>query len=442
MAYETDLTGEQVTTSVKNSDITVSTIAERNLLNTNLFKVGKVCHVADIGDGTSDSYTWDGMSFVLLAYNKIRFDTNNIPTLVEGDVGWDSESQTLSVGMDGGSTLSIGEEMYIRATNVQGSTIQNGQVVYVTGASAFETNVALSNASNVIAIKTIGIATQTVLPNESGLFTTNGIVKNINTSSWAEGSSLYLSTTDGMVTNIEPPSPNYSINLGYVIRQHVSLGRILVKILPVSKLASISDVVIPALTNGDQIYYNSATSTWENIEAGFIAVSRWDDIILSPESLGTGSSAPDLITFVGGTRTYGFNGSNTMEQLYGSFEVPHAYREGTDLRPHIHWTPTTTGLGNVKWQMEYAIASINTTFPTTTTIISAVDSAGGIANQNLASEFDIISGIGIEVGTVCRFRLFRDPTDIEDTYTGDAGLVSLGIHYEIDGDGSRLPFSK
>ena len=39
-------------------------------------------------------------------------------------------------------------------------------------------------------------------------------------------------------------------------------------------------------------------------------------------------------------------------------------------------------------------------------------------------------------------RKVRDPTDPEDTYSGDALLSSIGVHYQIDGDGSREVFAK
>lgn len=197
---------------------------------------------------------------------------------------------------------------------------------------------------------------------------------------------------------------------------------------------------------GYTIVVNEVTATGQQVRdsvgQGFHDEVVWDDIILNPESLGTGASAPDLTTFVGNTRAYAFNGATTLEQLYGSFEIPHGYKEGTDLRPHIHWSPTTAGTGNVKWQMEYVMAKVDQTFTTSTTTITAIDSTNAISNQHLAVEFGMMSGIDVKIGEVCRFRLFRDPTDVLDTYGADAALMSLGIHYEIDGDGSRTTFVK
>jgi hypothetical protein len=39
-------------------------------------------------------------------------------------------------------------------------------------------------------------------------------------------------------------------------------------------------------------------------------------------------------------------------------------------------------------------------------------------------------------------RIYRTPTDAQDTYTSDAGLLTLGIHYQKDSFGSRQEFIK
>lgn len=202
-----------------------------------------------------------------------------------------------------------------------------------------------------------------------------------------------------------------------------------------------SDVDLTNLIDGDQIYYNLATQTWKRIDAGFNAISRWDDIIIPIESLGAGASAPDVVAFLNGTRIYAFDGNAISEQLYGSIEIMHNYKEGTDLRPHCHFSPLANSTGNVKWQIEYTIASKDALFPATQTIVNVYDCSNKL-NYHLASEFSIISGTNVKIGDIITFRLFRNPSDPQDTFAGDVGLLSFGIHMQIDGDGSRNTFSK
>ena len=111
----------------------------------------------------------------------------------------------------------------------------------------------------------------------------------------------------------------------------------------------------------------------------------WDDIALGSGALGAGASAPDLININNsGIYLYGFAGAATIEQLYGSFEVPHNYKEGTDLIPHIHWLTTTTNTGNVKWQVDYWRVNMTTitAAPSIPLNIVALGTASGTAWKN------------------------------------------------------------
>jgi hypothetical protein len=178
------------------------------------------------------------------------------------------------------------------------------------------------------------------------------------------------------------------------------------------------------------------------LEGGsFVGASRWDDIIVPCNALIGGASAPDLTTFQGTIQLYTFDGGSTTEEVMGVIELPHDYKEGTDLRPHIHWSPSNTAGGNVKWQLTYTRASKDGTFPATSTI-SVTAAVGTTALVHLANEFTVITGTGFKIGDIIAFRLFRDPTDVADTYGSDAFLLSLGIHYKVDSTGSVNVFTK
>lgn len=170
--------------------------------------------------------------------------------------------------------------------------------------------------------------------------------------------------------------------------------------------------------------------------SGFHGTLLWDDIILSPESLGVAASAPDLVTFKGNILAYAFDGNATTEQLYGGFEMPHSYSEGTDLHLHIHWCPSNSDSGNVKWNFEYSLANSNEVFPDAITI-STVVSTNSASHKHYKTDYPVISGTGLKIGTIVRFRLYRNPQDAQDTYGSDAFLLSIGIHYQINSNGSR-----
>ena len=172
---------------------------------------------------------------------------------------------------------------------------------------------------------------------------------------------------------------------------------------------------------------------------GFNTLLLWDDINFNGLSLAVGNSAPDLITLYGSNILgRAFDGNLTMEQLFSSEEVLHGYKEGTGINFHIHWRPTTANTGDVKWNIEFVWQNVETEFnPSMIQNISVISAASGSAWTSIVTGFDIVSGEGMEVGSQIEIRVYRDPSDIEDTYPDDAVLTSVGIHYQIHSDGTR-----
>ncbi len=164
----------------------------------------------------------------------------------------------------------------------------------------------------------------------------------------------------------------------------------------------------------------------------------WDDMQIPGLSTERGSAAPDLVAFLGagGLKELGFDGNNTMEEVHFTVELPHSYKEGTDIHWHVHWSPTTTNAGNVKWQLEYSWANENATHPASTTI-SVIDASSTTAFDHLETVDTAITGTGKKISSVIVCRLFRDPSDDSDTYPDDATLCQVDFHIEKDTIGSR-----
>lgn len=169
----------------------------------------------------------------------------------------------------------------------------------------------------------------------------------------------------------------------------------------------------------------------------------WDDLRVPGTSVQKGASAPDLVAFLGAGNLLvnAFNGNATVEQVYFTIQLPHSYKEGSDITPHVHWTPTDANAGDVKWQLEYSWANIDATFPAVTTII-ATDSTDTTAWKHHFVDFSVISGTGKTISSMLICRLFRDPTDGADTYGSDATFLEFDVHFEIDTVGSRQIMTK
>ena len=198
----------------------------------------------------------------------VRFDTT--PTGTPSGIGtmyWDTANRTVSlIDGDGDTTLQIGQEERILVHNNTGSTLTDGQVVYVTGSTGELPSVSLANASNEsTSAATIGVVTESIANGADGFITTSGLIHGLNTLAFTEGDLLWLGTTAGTYTNTKPTSPNHLVLIGYVIKRAGGNGSILVKIQNTQELEESSDVLFSGLaTNQILAYESSPIPLWKN----------------------------------------------------------------------------------------------------------------------------------------------------------------------------------
>ena len=110
-----------------------------------------------------------------------------------GDVRYSDESKTLEVKVSDTVSIQLGQETQARVKNDAGVSISNGQVVYIDSASGANPLAKLATTSDPdIAQRTFGMATEDIAINGFGAITTEGLVRDVNTSSFAEGAMLWL----------------------------------------------------------------------------------------------------------------------------------------------------------------------------------------------------------------------------------------------------------
>lgn len=200
---------------------------------------------------------------------------SNTETAGEKELVWNDQDGTLDLGLKGGNvTLQIGQESVIRVVNKTGSNLleANYQAVRVDGAQGNRLKIALAQATtDLLSAETIGLVTETINDNQEGFVTTNGIVRNIDTTgslqgeTWADGDMLYLSpTVAGRLTKVKPVAPNHLVVIGYVVRAHATQGQIFVKVDNGYELDELHNVAINSPANNNVLTYNSATDVWEN----------------------------------------------------------------------------------------------------------------------------------------------------------------------------------
>lgn len=163
---------------------------------------------------------------------------------------------------------------------------------------------------------------------------------------------------------------------------------------------------------------------WRDENAGGISLTK------------AAANQPDLIT-INGTSilTYGLDGVSKLEELHWNREVNHDYVPGTNLIPHVHIYPTTAHVGNIKLFLDYWIKNGSVLVTGTTSLVC---SCTGIAWDEVKINFDDeIDGSDLGIGAQGHYRIYRNPTDAQDTYNYDVALGTLGYHYQSDSLGSR-----
>ena len=199
----------------------------------------------------------------------IDFNLINGVAQSEGRQVWNDDEGTVNLGLKGGVVnLQIGQEMLFRARNDEGSGIANGQAIRLLGGTGSQPTIELANATDVTKGAT-GLATEDIANNQFGYVTTGGLVRGdtdqpIDTSSWVAGTSLFLSNTDGLLTNAPPTSTERIVFIGIVIRQHASEGVILVSPINVSFLSELSGVTITSVADNELLAYDSGSGLWIN----------------------------------------------------------------------------------------------------------------------------------------------------------------------------------
>lgn len=123
-------------------------------------------------------------------------------------------------------------------------------------------------------------------------------------------------------------------------------------------------------------------------------------------------------------------------------QLPHAWKQGSAVEPHVHWMPETTHVGNVVWKLEWKLVGINQTLPAEYSDDTITVAAGGVANVHKLSDFAAIDLTGQTVSTMLVCILSRLGADDADTFTGKAILLEIDFHYQIDGFGSVQEYIK
>jgi hypothetical protein len=170
----------------------------------------------------------------------------------------------------------------------------------------------------------------------------------------------------------------------------------------------------------------------------------WDDLRFPAQALKLSGTKPPTWTAYQGGQVLGFSDQSIAgneESVSFVAQLPHAYKEGTTIYPHLHWASADTSLGNVVWKLSYSWGNWTGTFPTATTTTMTVTKSTTL-NYHSMNSFSPIVGTGKEISSILICDLSRNSSSGADTYTASAYLVEADIHIEQDALGSIIELDK
>lgn len=142
--------------------------------------------------------------------------------------------------------------------------------------------------------------------------------------------------------------------------------------------------------------------------------------------------------------------ANDSDFLVAAPQLPHAWKIGSNVFPHIHFTQAQNAIPNFaiqyRWQLNGGIKTTAwTALKCNTTVFTYVS---GSLNQICKTATSITPPGGSGISDIIQFKIIRDTTNAlgltfgADPYTGTVGVLSFDIHIELDSNGSESEYTK
>ena len=213
----------------------------------------------------------------LQSIDRVYVDTAATPAVsVAGLLQWNDGDGTLDLGLKGGNvTLQVGQETLVRVFNDEATTLNDGEIVYISGAQGNRVAVRrASNSTEAASSATLGMVTEPIVAGTEGFITRLGSVNKLNTFGIPEGTVLWLGSTPGTYTTTRPTAPANSVRIGWVAREHATVGSIFVDPQNGFELDELHNVVISGIANNDVLIYDSAQTVWRNKPQSSIQITN------------------------------------------------------------------------------------------------------------------------------------------------------------------------
>ena len=200
------------------------------------------------------------------AQGSIQLDVTNTEDPVLGQIVWEQDEHTATLGIDGNVHNHLGHDIYAWCRNATGATIDKGMAVMFAGTLGASGRVKIAP---MIADGTypgyvfLGFAAEDIPDDTDGNVISYGKLKGVNTSIFTEQSILWCDpTTPGGLTETEPEAPNLRLPVAAVISS-ANNGTLMVRWDIGRRLDDLHNVQINSPQNGDVLTWVAANNRWE-----------------------------------------------------------------------------------------------------------------------------------------------------------------------------------
>ena len=288
------LTGAQTVAGIKTF---TSQLASSVATGTAPFSVASTTKVtnlnADLLDGLSSAdfqATLSGTGIVKSTAGTISYLTDNT---ANWNTAYNDKINSAAVTGSGTNTLTLTQQdagtitaTWVNGTlirevrNTTGATLTKGTIVYISGATGNKPTVTKAIASgDSTSAQTFGFIQSDLANNANGYVVVVGDLTNVDTSAFAEGDQLYLSSTvAGTFTSTKQYAPAHLVYVGIVTRSHPTLGQIEVNIQNGYELDELHNVAAQNPSNGDILQYVTSTGLWTKIGGTTSAISEGSNL--------------------------------------------------------------------------------------------------------------------------------------------------------------------